>query len=158
MIIDWNDSNLLSNAADLATPDGFYVDPHAATQNLRRVAARNLGIADQMDHGTVDEYRNLDRATQLALTDEMARLIMMYPQSFPQNVQEAAVSRVNNSYYGQSEGDESFAGNAVEQLADGTMFNEAAMGGLSYVAKLGLIAAVAYLVGQYINRPQPQTT
>ncbi len=129
----------------------FYSDPATAAATLRRVAARDLGLSDVVVHGTVDEYRSLDAGTQVALTDEMAKLITQYPNSFPINLQQAATSRVQNPLFNQPLADSTFSGNLMEQVANGQFEMNALGGGLGYLADIGKSVAAGLAVWLIID-------
>lgn len=130
----------------------FSGNPSASAQTLRRVAARNLNLSDQMEHGTVEEYANLSRDDQVRLTDEMARLIVMYPAGWSAEIVAEANRRTANPYYGRPLDNESYSSNLITTIGNGSFFGAAFGGAVSYLVGIGLIAGAALLVMEYSKR------
>lgn len=150
-IVAYNSDLLSQDPVTVGSIPDFYSDPAAATATLRRIAGRNLGYGDAMEHGSVDEYRNLSPNQQVALTDEMARLIKTYPNSFPQNVQVAAQARVDNPYYQVPLDDPGYVSTAMDQLADGTLIGSAFGGAADYLKDIGVSVAAGLILFIILN-------
>ncbi len=147
-------SNILQTDNVLVASSDFYANPELATATLRRVAARNLGISDLMEHGTVEEYRNLGADLQVALTDEMAYLIASYPNSFPLVIQQSSNDRVQSPLFRAPLADPSFGGNLMDQVASGEFTDNLALGGASFLKDIGTYVAgglILYFVIQNLS-------
>lgn len=151
-IVAYNSDILSQDPVTVGSIPDFYLNPAAATDTLRRIAGRNLGYDSAMEHGSVDEYRNLSANQQVALTDEMARLIKTYPNSFPQNVQEAAQARVDNPYYQVPLDDPGYISTVMDQLADGTLIETSFGGAASYLKEIGISVAAGLVLFVILNR------
>ncbi len=135
----------------VATPV-FAVDPEAATRSLRRMAASNLGFStDQVLLGSKEEFAALNAADQVALTDEMSRIIVAYPTGWPQAVVDDAKIRVNEPHFGTPLADSSFTDNLVTQVANGQFELSALGGAASYIKNIGLLVGAGLLIYLYIE-------
>lgn len=134
----------------MSTDAVFSTDPAAATDTLRRVAARGLGWDGDgdsthqavVDQGDPTSYLNLNASDQVMLTDAMAALIVQYPAGWSDQVVADAQARVNNAAYGTPLADSSYTGNLIDQVASGQFLSNALGGGASYLKTIGIFAGL----------------
>lgn len=136
-------------------PAVFDQNVTASAEMLRRVAARDLQLDHKMENGTVDEYNDLTPDEQVALTDEMARLIVQYPDGWSVEIYNSALARIQAKYYGQPLEDTSETHELIRQIASGEFWKHMKEGGTDYLKWIGIAAAGVYLlieVPKYIGR------
>ncbi len=146
IVIPGGDDTLLDDSVSIATIPNFYTDTAQATRALRRVAARNAGLADVVEHGTVQEYGSLSAQQQLTLNDEMERLVTAYPASFPTQVVQAAQEHIDNPYFGVPLANTSIWSN-LDAAAAG-----AGKGAAEYLKDIGIAVASGLILYFIINR------